>query len=159
VRTEPKRARLLQDMLVILNKASTHLEKSFLRCKKFISKSQQSQENLFQSEENLEFLEAFTSRFARLTDILFKRAYRTLLYAEFEDVQNYLDMLHKIEKRKLIDSIHVMAELKDLRNHIAHEYASENMAKIIQDILNYTPVLLNLVKILQEYAKPLLEKE
>ena len=57
------------------------------------------------TEANLEKLEAFTSRFARVVDLITKRVLRAIDQFEWFDPGTLLDIANRAEKRGLIDSV------------------------------------------------------
>lgn len=54
------------------------------------------------SPEELERVEAFTSRFARVVDLLTNKVLRALFAYELESVETVLDRLHLAEKRGFV---------------------------------------------------------
>ena len=67
---------------------------------------------------------------------------------------NYIDALNRADKRKLIDSLKEMRLFKDLRNDIAHEYIAERIQLLlIQEVLQHTPKLLELIARVLDYCK------
>lgn len=95
-----------------LQEAANHLKISIERCLKL---SPNTDENAL-----IEF-EALTSRFARATDMLIHKVYRSIDAVEFIDGGTLIDVMNRSEKRNLIDSVQEMRILKDMRNDIAHE--------------------------------------
>jgi len=83
------------------------------------------------SEEELSIVEAFTSRFARVIDLLTKRVLRALDHFELHDAGTLLDVANRAEKRGLIESVDWLRELKDTRNRIAHDYAGDRLTEIL----------------------------
>lgn len=138
--------KLLDDLLEDLNKALFQLEHSFSLCKII-----QKKESFNQDE--LDKIEVFTSRFTRLSDILIKRAYRTIDAYLMEEGGTLIDVLNRAEKRGLIHSLEEIRTLKDMRNLIAHEYAKNEIDEIFKNILSYTPILISLVIKLENYCE------
>ncbi len=91
--------------------------------------------------EALDVLEALTSRFARLSDLLLQKLFRAIDRVEFEEGGTLLDALNRAEKRGIIDSVESVRELRELRNTIAHEYAVSNLTQLFQDVLESAPQL------------------
>lgn len=144
--TQNESIKLLQDLLEDLNKGLFQLEHSFSVCQPLLGKDHFNQ-------SDLDSIEAFTSRFARLTDILIKRAYRTLDVYLLEEGGSFLDVLNRAEKRGLIHSLEEIRMLKDIRNMIAHEYAKNDLEEIFRDILKNTPHLISLVRAFDSYCR------
>jgi uncharacterized protein YutE (UPF0331/DUF86 family) len=82
------------------------------------------------SESQLESAEAFTSRFARVVDLLVNKVLRSLDRLELKPEGTLLDVLHRAEKRGLVERSIVLREMKDVRNIIAHDYAGTKAAEI-----------------------------
>lgn len=133
-----------------LKDAAKHLAISLKRCSEIESN---------ETEVALIEFEALTSRFARATDILIHKVYRTIDHIEFIDGGTLIDVMNRAEKRGLIDSIHEMRIFKDLRNDIAHEYIAERIQIVHQEVLQQIPKLLELIEravsYCQKYRYPL----
>lgn len=87
-------------------------------------------ENL--DEATLAQVEALTSRFARVIDLLSKRVLRALDQYEMQDPGTLLDVANRAEKRGIIPSVDWLRELKDTRNQISHDYAGDRLAEIFK---------------------------
>jgi len=122
-----------------LMRSAVQLEKSFKKSNKI------SLSNC--SEGDLEVLDAFTSRFARTSDILVRKVLR-LLFAtqEVEAGTTIVDLLNFAEKHSLIESAKAFLDMRELRNEIAHEYSNRDFEKLIRDVLEFTPKLLDAAK-------------
>jgi hypothetical protein len=99
-------------------------------------------ETLGESESGRERLEAFCARFARLSDILLARAFRLADERELLPSGTVIDRLHRAEKRQWISSAHLWQEIRLLRNRMAHEYAAQIWAQIVQEAWRLTPEVL-----------------
>jgi uncharacterized protein YutE (UPF0331/DUF86 family) len=75
------------------------------------------------SDSDLEKVEAFTSRFARVVDLLTNRVLRAIDRYELNEPGSLLDSANRAEARGLISEVDWLRELKDVRNRIAHDYA------------------------------------
>jgi hypothetical protein len=80
--------------------------------------------------EELERVEAFTSRFARVVDLLTNKVLRALFRYELEPVETVLDRLHLAEKRGFVARAEDLRVLKEQRNVIAHDYAGAETAGV-----------------------------
>lgn len=118
-------AAYLRDSLDELVRASGHLLYSADACGGL------SADMAVLSEEELCRVEAFTSRFARVVDLLTKRVLRALDHFELYDSGTLLDVANRAEKRGLIESVDWLRELKDTRNRIAHDYAGDRLSEIL----------------------------
>jgi hypothetical protein len=136
---------VLQEEIVIMDKASQVLALSYSRCEKIIDKPDY-------TEDETEALEALTSRFARLSDILLQKTWRTLFTLEFEEDGTPRDRINKAEKKELIASASSFLEMRILRNKIAHEYNVEDTNKLHKEVYHAIPELLDAVKRLHHYV-------
>ncbi|MEK7692195.1 MAG: hypothetical protein AAB425_14360 [Bdellovibrionota bacterium] len=99
-----------------------------------------------------ETLEALASRYARLSDLITHKIFRTLDQIELVDDGSLLDRLNRAEKRKLIDSASTWRELRELRNEIAHEYVVEPHGRLISEVARTAPQLITCVENVSKYA-------
>jgi len=142
-----------QDMFKkLLNENSGHINKAAMQ----LSISYERCSSLMLSEQELkideqEKLEALTSRFARLADLIIQKTIRLIEHVELENTGSVLDRINKAEKKGFINSAEQFVEIRLLRNSIAHEYDLDSILEIFKSCLTYTPVLLNAVKNIQEY--------
>ena len=75
------------------------------------------------TELELVKVEAFTSRFARVVDLLINRVLRAIDRFELNEPGTLLDTANRAVARDLISGVDWLRELKDVRNRIAHDYA------------------------------------
>jgi hypothetical protein len=71
------------------------------------------------SEADLEKIEAYTGRFARVVDLLTNKVLRALFAHELEPAETMLDRLNLAEKRGFVASAGELRTLKEHRNSIA----------------------------------------
>ena len=83
------------------------------------------------SEEELARIEAFTSRFARVVDLMSKRVLRAIDAFEMYEPGTLLDVANRAEKRGVIESVEWLRELKDTRNRISHDYAGDLLPEVL----------------------------
>ncbi len=141
---------LLQEELVGLQLAAGHLEYSIARCMNLID-----QENL--PPEQLERLESLTSRFARLADLLIQRIFRLIDEIELTGGGSILDRVYRAEKRGWANAAELI-KIRELRNLIAHEYATEKMQEIYAAVAAMSPALLAAVPKVIAYAGTTLQR-
>jgi len=108
------------------------------------------------TEEALARIEAFTSRFARVVDIMSKRVLRAIDHFEMYDAGTLLDVANRAEKRGIIDSVDWLRELKDTRNRIPHDYAGDRLPEILAYCREELPRLLATCKRIGDYGETLL---
>ena len=95
--------------------------------------------------DELDRIEALTSRFARLSDILLQRIFRLIDEIDLESSGTMRDRIHRAEKKGLIGNAHTFVRIRTLRNDIAHEYTPEAIREIYKLVMELTPELLESV--------------
>lgn len=124
------------------------LSKSIERLKYSYSKVQQinlDKENF--TEDELETIESLCSRFARTSDILLQKAFRFLDIYEHEGYDFPVPKrISLAEKRKLIPNAETYKYIRELRNEVAHNYATDYYIDLFKEIFNYTPSLFEIVE-------------
>jgi hypothetical protein len=108
------------------------------------------------SFETEEALDALSSKFSRVSDIYTQKVIKTLLFLLREDAPTFLDRMNLCEKLGIISSAEELIAIRDLRNIIAHEYLSENLAEIYREIIQLSN---NLIKSIALTDKFLSEKK
>ncbi len=136
---------LLQNELLGLESAARHLEYSVERCRDLIGREEL-------PPEELERFESMTSRFARLADLLIQRIFRLIDEIELTGGGTLLDRIYRAEKRGWADAPE-MIRIRELRNLIAHEYASDKMQEIYAVVAAMSPKLLAVVPKVMMYAQ------
>lgn len=143
-------AAYLAESLAELDRAIGHLEYSAASCEKTPARV----EGL--SEEELARVEAFTSRFARVVDLMSKRVLRAIDAYEMHDPGTLLDVANRAEKRSLIGSVDWLRELRDTRNRISHDYAGDRLAETLEWCRRELPELLACCARIATYGNKLL---
>lgn len=133
-------------LLVDLRKARDILLFSFTKCCKI---------NMMKglSEEEMESLEALTSRFSRLSDIIIQKVFRAIDILDLDDEGTVRDRINRAEKKGIIKSADDFIDIRILRNEIAHEYKSETIYVIFSKVLKLSPALLESVDTIMTYSK------
>ncbi len=137
---------LLREELKLLDDASAILSYSYENCKKIGIKEEYTIEDLDQ-------FEAFTSRFARLSDILIQKIFRLIDQIELEEAGTIRDRINRAEKRGIIESADTFVQIRIVRNDIAHEYHTEALKDIYKKVIELSPHLLDSVKEIKEFCK------
>ncbi|MGH8573356.1 MAG: HepT-like ribonuclease domain-containing protein [Gammaproteobacteria bacterium] len=105
--------------------------------------------------DDLDQYEALTARFARLQDTLLG-PFRLIAILELEErkAERVRDLLNYMEKLGIIDAADEWAEMRRLRNAIAHEYWSnrEQLAEMFATVASFSRKLLDTVTRLHQYA-------
>ena len=97
--------------------------------------------------DEFEAWEAFSSRFARTTDIFLSKYIRLLILEKDPGFRGEMrDLLDKAEKINLVSSADQWMQIRELRNKIAHEYTKEDLLKTLSSILQFTPFVLSELK-------------
>lgn len=96
------------------------------------------------SEADLEKIEAYTGRFARVVDLLTNQVLRALFAHELEPAETVLDRFNLAEKRGFVASAGELRTLKEHRNRIAHDYAGARLETIF-DFCRTTQVQLDVI--------------
>ncbi len=138
----------LKTTLPKLEKAQARLQEIYQDCLPYHNIEQL-------TEEQSRRFEVFSSRFARLSDLLTQKIFRLIDILDLEDEGSIYDRLNRAEKKHLIDSAEKFIAIRYLRNHIAHEYEDDDSSlfSLYQDLLQYTPELLNTYNRIVEYIK------
>ncbi len=139
----------LKDQMTLLEKANNIFEYSYSSCLKLYDKADY-------NYEELDKLEALTSRFARLSDILIQKIFRLIESLELEEQGTVRDRIHKAEKWGLVDKAEDFILIRELRNSIAHEYLPEAVSEIYKNVIGFSPVLLKTVKNTRNYCRKFL---
>ncbi len=140
------------EQLQFARRAAKALEISFSRSAPIIKifHANSSQELDITQEE---VLEALTSRFARLADIILQKVVRALDAIELTDSGSILDRLSRMEKRQLIPDMQNWVKMREIRNEIADEYTAENLRGLQQEVYAAVPELLSGLTAIESYAK------
>lgn len=126
----------LFDILGDLSESLKWIKRSFEQCKDIedIEKC---------TDDEIDNIEAFMSRFSRTSDILIQKVFRSIDAVEFEQSGTLLDALNRAEKKGLIKDITIMRTIRETRNLVSHEYAASNLTKLFFSVLSLTPELID----------------
>lgn len=148
MKPEPARE-MLAAALAELTLARRHLDYSFQQVARLPG-------NLEGVDENqLESIEAFSSRFARTVDLVVNKVLRSLDRAELLSQGTLLDVVNRAEKRGFLSRPGELREMKDVRNIIAHDYAGTKMAEVFVYCREQKPVLDAICAAILSYAEPI----
>ena len=139
-------AGILKENISILHDALNWLERSFNICTKIGTKQNY-------SEDEFDAMETLASRFARVSDIVFQKLFRSIDQIELEDKGTLLDAVNRAHQRGLFESVDKMREIRDLRNQIVHEYVKSDLQNVFIDILDFIPLLISICNNIFEYCK------
>lgn len=130
--------RLIENIKVELQNLETAvagLQKSMQKC---IPLSTQSDWSFSQSES----ADSLMVKFSRISDIFTQKILTSIVILSLENFDGFIDKINICEKLGVIISAQDMVDIRQLRNKVNHEYESEMITKIFNDILEYTPKLL-----------------
>ena len=128
------------------DEAMTHLNISVERCKQFIS-------NKDFTEEQLIELEALTGRFARTSDVLIQKIFKTVDRLDGIAPGTVRDRILQAEKNGIISDAKIFMEIRDKRNTIAHEYELHSLKEIFVFVFKNSPLLIDAIKTAKEYSQ------
>ena len=141
---------ILRKELDSLLKSSMLLTKTYSKCKSIGIK-------LVYVDEELEQFEVLTGRFSRTSDLLIQKILRLIDLLEYEVEGTVIDRINRAEKRGLITTADIFAEVRLVRNIIAHEYEPDDITKIFKKVMTLTPLLLEAIDKTETYARGLLK--
>jgi hypothetical protein len=123
--------------------ALKHLEYSFKKVQSFDLTRQD------WTEDELETLESFSSRFARCSDLVISRLFRSLALAADPAYRGTLiDLLNLAEKHSWISSARTWFRIRELRNVAAHEYTTEDFNSLLLELIQLTPAVIDVKRLL-----------
>ena len=147
----PKRKLLaaqLDEYLTILEKSMAALDYSYDKCSAIGEKEDY-------DLEQQESFEALTSRFARTSDILTQKVFKSIFILLQEDMKTIIDMANFLEKLEIVDNADDLLNIREIRNQIAHEYVEPDVKSLFRDVLHYVPQLKNIINNVKAYYKNL----
>lgn len=142
-----------KEMKVILKEHLNIFQKSILRLQESYERCQAIGEKEEYSSLELEIFEALTSRFSRACDFLVSKVFRTLDMLEAEEGGTMIDVIHRAEKRGIIEDSYELREMKKIRNEIVHEYVEEEIIETFKKVLNFTSKLIQIFENLNKYCE------
>ncbi len=129
-----------------LRKSIQWLRRSYERCLS-IGVRENYAEDEFDAFENL------AGRFARATDLIVNKVFRSIDAMELEEAGTVIDIVNRAEKRALVDSAQRIRELKDLRNDIGHEYETDDLRSLFRQVLEAAPELFGIAERTERYCQ------
>lgn len=129
----------IQDIRIKLEKALDHLQYSYAKIKDYSVKPSDL------DNETLETWESFSARFARVADIFMMRYIKARVKQDDPAFDGTLrDFLNQAEKMHLIDNTIAWMKIRELRNAIAHDYAEEDLSRVLDALRQQCPNLLSI---------------
>ena len=136
----------LKENFAQADEAMNHLNISANRCKDFF-------DNKINSEEQLIELEALTGRFARASDVLIQKNFKTIDRLDGIAPGTVRDRILQAEKNGIISDAKIFMEIRDKRNTIAHEYELHSLKEIFVFVFKHSPLLIDAIKTAREYSQ------
>ena len=134
----------LNENFEALEKSLDVLNYSFRKCKSLGEKEEYEQ-------EEQESFEALTSRFARTSDILTQKVFKSLFALLQENVKTIIDSANILEKLGIVENADDILNIRELRNQIAHEYVEADLNSLFMDVMRYVPALETVIDSLKKY--------
>lgn len=104
------------------------------------------------SETDLEKMEAYTARFARLLDIYTQKILKTIDVLEGYGIGSLRDILNRSAKSGIIRNEIDVLHWRILRNEIAHDYIPSEQRRIFFEVKQISTQLMESIKISENYV-------
>jgi len=134
----------LEENLALLDKSIIALDYSYHKCSAIEEKEE------FDLDQQESF-EALTSRFARTSDILTQKVFKTLFILLQENIKTIIDAANLLEKLAVLENADDLLNVRELRNQIAHDYVESDVKALFFDVLRYIPELKKIINNVTEY--------
>ncbi len=141
-----KTLQYLEDNFKQAGEAANHLNISLERCRNFIDN------NEFKEEQLIE-LEALTARFARVSDLLIQKIFKTIDKLDANAPGTVRDRIKQAEKSGIIEDADTLLEIRNVRNTIAHEYEALDTKEMFLFVFRHSSLLIEILKNAQQYSK------
>lgn len=132
--------------LYLLNQAAKVFSETLTPCEQIGLKKEYSFTELIH-------LEALTNRFARLSDLLIRKVFRLIHFLDGEPQETLRDSINRAEKIGLIENGALFAEIREVRNAIAHDYLLDELVLIFKSVITCGPQLLETVDRVKKYCQ------
>lgn len=112
----------------IINECEKHLlrmNSAYLKMKSYFPLDKEKYVHL--SDDEVEHIDQFLFRFAKLQDSVGDKLFKTLLLYLEEKIENkpFLDILNRLEKLEIIENASTWIILRNIRNELSHNYDDE----------------------------------
>lgn len=132
---------LLEDYQCKLSNAVGHLKYS-------MNKVQSLSLDHVLDEEELETMESYTARMARVSDIFVTKFLRLKISHEDPAFEGSVrDICNFAEKKGWIESADLWVEIRNIRNTTAHEYEEQDLLKFLQRSKELGPTVVKTVEV------------
>lgn len=112
------------------------------------------------SEEQVRCVDQFLFRFAKAQDSIGAKLFRYLLTLMEEDSESLpmRDVLDKMERYGVIESVEEWAYMRELRNEISHEYLAEGELEALNELFGKAETLQGIYAKVKEKLEGYLER-
>lgn len=145
-------------LLSALKECSTHLQRlnyAYGNISQFLPASHSKLANL--SDEQIEALDQYIYRFTKWQDTMGQRLFKNLLAYLVESVRSmaFIDQLNRLEQLGVLASSQEWLELRQLRNHLAHEYEEneKERAKVINMLFDKHQRIITIFEQVKQYVE------
>lgn len=135
----------LEENFTQAEEAANHLNISLERCRNFI-------ENIEFEEGQLIELEALTARFARVSDLLIQKIFKTIDKLDANAPGTVRDRIMQAEKSGIIKDADTLLEVRSVRNTIAHEYESLDTREMFLFVFRHSSLLMEILQNARKYS-------
>lgn len=118
-----------------LNIAVAGLQQSMQKCTPLLTQDDWS----FSQSESIDSLMV---KFSRISDIFTQKILTSIVVLSLEDFDGFIDKINICEKLGVIISAQDVADIRQIRNKVSHEYANDAIVKIFHETLEYASKLL-----------------
>jgi len=110
----------------------------------------------FPTDDLLDGLDAFRVRYSDLQDCIGNKIFRGILLLEEEKPTSILDVLNKMEKRRIINTVDAWRKQREIRNAFAHDYPNKesDKAEALNAAWETAPEMIGLLKNVSNYFNP-----
>jgi len=135
----------MEEYLALLDKSCVALRYSYKKCSAIKGESEY-------DLEQQESFEALTSRYARTSDILTQKVFKTLFILLQENTKTIIDAANFLEKLEIVENADDLLNIREIRNQIAHEYVESDIKELFHDVLHYVPLLKKIIVNVKNYC-------
>jgi hypothetical protein len=123
------------DYLILLQQIKHKLDKSFALVEASLSDLPDYDRKKAYTAKELEPYDALSDRFIRCVEVFIKYFKTYEYYHEAVVSETFRDGLNKMEKLGLVSNVRLWMRMRDVRNKIVHDYASEQTGSIFDQIM------------------------
>jgi len=131
---------------LLLNKVSSALEYSYLRCTLIQDRSKF-------DDHDLERFESLVARFSRLSDLLTRDILHLIDSLDLDEPGSEWDSINRAEKIGIIANAEQFILIRKLRHTIAHEFDPAVIEHVFSQVLGYCPMLFDVANRLKQYSE------